>query len=76
MINKESTYWQAEPRFIRILLLGVCRRSHMLAIELIMLAVGGVLLFLGAEAVSVALPLVGAYINAKLMAYIDRQGHW
>lgn len=76
VIDKDSTAWQTEPRFIRFLLYGVGRRSHMLAMELIMLSVGIFLLWVGAKPVSVALPLLGAYINAKLLAYIDRRAYW
>lgn len=76
VIDKDSTTWQAEPWYIRFFLYGICRRSHMLAIEVIALVAGIVLLFLGAEPLSVALPLLAAYSNAKLLAYIDQRAHW
>lgn len=76
VIDKASASWRAEPWFIRLFLFGVRRRSHMLALEYLMLAGGVVALLLERSALVVGMVFFGAYLDAKLMAYIDERAYW
>ncbi|BFM11047.1 hypothetical protein R50072_12000 [Simiduia litorea] len=76
VIDKDSTAWQAEPWYIRWCLYGVRRRSHMLAIEYSMIVVGIVTLLTTTKPVAAAAAFLGAYINTKLLSYIDQRAYW
>ncbi|WP_069946474.1 helix-turn-helix domain-containing protein [Microbulbifer aggregans] len=77
VIDKKCEAWKSEPWFIRVFLLGVKRRSHMLAIEYILLALGALSwVLLKPMAITTPLAFFFAYINTKLIAYIDKRAYW
>lgn len=76
VIDKDSSAWLAEPWYIRWCVYGVRRRTHMLAIEYSMLVVGVVLLLMHTKPVAAAAAFLGAYINAKMLSYIDQRAYW
>ncbi len=77
VIDKESKEWKSEPWIIRLFLAGVKKRSHFLAIEYFLLIVGVVSwLFFKPLATTVPIAFLGAYINSKLISYIDERSYW
>jgi transcriptional regulator with XRE-family HTH domain len=76
VIDKESDAWNSEPWYVRFFLLGVKKRSHMIALEFGMIALGILSLILQPTEVSAALAFFFAYTNSKLVAYIDQRAYW
>tara|TARA_R110002110_G_scaffold152003_1_gene344447 strand:+ start:647 stop:1063 length:417 start_codon:yes stop_codon:yes gene_type:complete len=77
VIDKEAADWKSEPWFIKFFTLGVKRRSHLVAIEYVLIALGFVswILFSPME-ISTPLAFFFAYTNAKLLAYLDAKKYW
>ena len=77
VIDKESNVWKNEPWYIRFSMLGVRKRSCAMALEYFMLAIGvsSLVMFQPIE-ITTPLAFLGAYINSKLVAYIDSKSYW
>jgi len=77
VIDKESEHWKNEPWFIRLFSHGVKKRSHLMAIEYFLLAIG-IASWVSFEQMEIVTPLSFflAYTNAKLVAYIDSRAYW
>ncbi len=77
VIDKNSNEWKSEPWYIRLLLLEVKKRSYMVAIEYFLLALG-IVSWVVFQPLTLTTPIafLGAYINLKLLAYIDGKGYW
>ncbi|SDJ60205.1 helix-turn-helix domain-containing protein [Microbulbifer yueqingensis] len=77
VIDKKSGEWKSEPWYIRLFLLGVRKRSHMVAIEYLLLALGALSwLLVKPMAITAPLAFFFAYTNSKLVAYIDKRAYW
>lgn len=77
VIDKASEAWKAEPLLVKFMYLGITKRSHMVAIEYILLFIG-VLSFFTLSPLSFVTPMafLFAYLNTKLIAYIDKKAYW
>tara|TARA_R110002073_G_scaffold37621_6_gene108390 strand:+ start:3860 stop:4276 length:417 start_codon:yes stop_codon:yes gene_type:complete len=77
VIDKETNEWKSEPWFIKFFTLGINKRSYMLNLEYLMLALG-VVSWLTSEELEISTPLAFffAYTNAKLLAYLDKKAYW
>lgn len=77
VIDKESNAWRSEPWYIRLSMLGVKKRSYAITLEYCMLGIGvaSVVMFQPME-ITTPVAFLGAYINSKLVAYIDRKSYW
>ncbi|WP_286267104.1 helix-turn-helix domain-containing protein [Thalassotalea atypica] len=77
LIDKESQQWKSEPWWIKFSLLGIKKRSYMIKIEYLMIAIGciSLTLFDGMEMTAIV-AFFGAYTNAKLLAYVDNRRLW
>ena len=76
VIDKSTKSWKAEPFLVRMGFLGIKKRSHMMFIEYLLI-VGGLLIWYYDPADwATPLPFIGAYLNARMVAYIDKKGYW
>ncbi len=76
VIDKESSAWKAEPWFIRFGLFGVKRRSQFLGLELLLLIGATFAWYQDPSWIFVPIMFLFPYLNAKLLAYVDRKAHW
>jgi transcriptional regulator with XRE-family HTH domain len=77
MIDKESADWQSEPWFIKFFLHGIKKRAHMLWIEYCLVALGLISwVVFDPLAITTPVAFLGAYLNSKLLAYIDDRDFW
>ena len=77
MIDKDSKEWKSEPWYIRFMLLEVKKRSYAIKIEYLLLTLGVVSWALFHPlTITTPIAFLGAYINLKLVAYIDDKGYW
>jgi transcriptional regulator with XRE-family HTH domain len=77
VIDKNSASWKAEPWIVRFFLLDVKRRTHMVYLEYGLLLIGVVSwLMFTPLAITTPLAFLCAYLNARLIAYLDHKGHW
>jgi transcriptional regulator with XRE-family HTH domain len=77
VIDKNSASWKSEPWIVRFFLLEVKKRTHMVYLEYGLLLIGFVSwLMFTPLAITTPLAFLFAYINARLIAYLDQQGHW
>ena len=77
VIDKESQQWKSEPWWIRLSMLGVNKRSYLITIEYALLLIG-VTSFFSFDTIEITTPLafLFAYMNAKLLAYLDSREAW
>ena len=77
MLDKNCTEWKAEPWFIKFFLFGSTKRSHMLVSEYTLLAIG-IIAWLMFKTIELTTPIafLFAYLNSKLVSYIDEKGYW
>ncbi|MFT6409178.1 MAG: transcriptional regulator with XRE-family HTH domain [Arenicella sp.] len=76
VIDKDSAEWKAEPLWLKIGVIGIKKRWHLLLIECFLLLVGVWFWFFEPLHLTTPLPFLFAYLNAKLVAYIDMKGYW
>jgi len=76
VIDKETDEWKAEPALVKFGLIGIKKRSHMLFIEYSMILAGFVMWYLFPSKLTIPLPFFFAYLNAKLVAYVDKKNYW
>ena len=76
VIDKEADNWKSEPIWVRLGAIGIKKRSHFMLIEYAMVVTGIVLLMLYPLQLSTPLAFLGAYLNSKLVAYIDNKDYW
>ena len=76
VIDKESSEWKAEPWFIRIGLFGVNRRSQFFGLELALIVGATFAWFQNPGSIFVPMMFLFPYLNAKLLAYVDKKAHW
>ncbi len=76
VIDKESDEWKSEPKWVKLFLFGIKKRSHSVAIEYLLLASGFAHWYFSSQRTDTCVIFLCAYINAKLLAYIDSKGYW
>ena len=76
VIDKETDEWKAEPALMKFGLIGIKKRSHMLFIEYSMILAGFVMWYQFPSKLTIPLPFFFAYLNAKLVAYVDKKNYW
>ena len=77
VIDKESDAWQSEPWPIRMFLYGMQKRHHMMLMEYFLIAAGIASWILSSEIpITTPLAFLGAYVNARLVAYVDQKAYW
>lgn len=76
VIDKSSEAWAAESFWVRMGLWGIRKRSHMVFIEYFILLVGVIFWVLSPESWNTPLAFICAYLNAKLIAHIDKKQYW
>jgi len=76
IIDKESDQWKSEPKWVKLFLFGIKKRSHSVFIECVLLASGFAHWYFSSNHLDTSVIFLCAYINAKLLAYIDRKGYW
>lgn len=76
VIDKDDAEWKAEPIWVKIGLLGIKKRRHLMFIEYFLLLAG--FWFWFSEPLHFITPLsfLFAYLNAKLLAYVDMKNYW
>ncbi len=77
VIDKNSKEWKSEPWFIRAALLNIKKRSHAIAIEYFLIALG-IVAWIWFQKLEITTPIafLGAYLNLKITSYIDNKGYW
>ncbi|WP_394173518.1 helix-turn-helix domain-containing protein [Thalassotalea litorea] len=77
VIDKDSEHWKSEPFYIRFFLWGVKSRKKLVMMEYFLILMGFVTWFTFEERdITTPMAFMFAYINAKLIAYIDKRGYW
>lgn len=77
VIDKNSASWKSEPWIVRFLLLDINRRTHMVYMEYGLLLIGFISWFMFSPlAITTPLAFLCAYLNSKLIAYLDTKDHW
>ena len=76
VIDKEANDWKLEPLWVRIGAFGIKKRSHLMLVEYAMILAGLVIWWLYPQKLTTPLFFIGAYLNSKLVAYIDKKGYW
>ncbi len=76
MIDKESATWVKQPRWFKLLMLGITKRRSLILSEY-MAAVLGCVFWLGKlDSAAAAAFLLCAYITSKLVAKADKEKLW
>lgn len=76
VIDKTTENWKSEPWWIRFGAIGIRKRAHFIIIEYGLIVLGLVSWSVTPLKLSTPLAFIGAYLSAKIVAYIDTKDYW
>ena len=76
VIDKESDVWKSEPFWLKLGVIGIKKRSHLVFIEYLLILTGFVAWYLDPSGIGTPAVFFFAYLNAKLLAYVDKKSYW